>query len=159
MNTIREQWSKDVLGFRRPIISGLGATRTLTEGESGSTVLLDKADGITITLPASAGVGTFFMFKVSVSSTSVGYKVITGAGTELLVGSIVNCDTDTSDAVAIWKALVGSSYISVNLGGSNTTKGGLEGDWFEVEKLDATTWSVKGVTNATGTVATPFSTS
>lgn len=159
MYSNREQLGLDTHAFLRPVISGLGATRTLNEGESGSTVLLDKADGITVTLPAGCRAGTFFEFNVTVSSTSVGYKVITGAGTELLTGAIVNCDTDTSDAVAIWKALVGSSYISFTLGGSDTTKGGLKGDRVRVVKLNSTTWSVEGVTLGTGTVATPFATS
>lgn len=159
MNTIREQMSTQKLAYRQPVISGLGATRTLNANETGSLILLDKADGITITLPTAPAPGTFFDFVVSVSSTSVGYKVITGAGTELLVGSIVNCDTDTTDTVAIWKSLVGSSYISVNLGGSDTTKGGLKGDHFTVKCLNSTTWLVTGITNATGSVATPFATS
>lgn len=160
MNTNREQWALDTLATKRNVISGLGLTRTLTEGESGSLVVLDKADGITITLPtyASAGKpGMFFDFMVSVTSTSVGYKIITGAGTELMVGSILNCDTDTSDTVAIWKSLVGTSNISINLNGS--TKGGIKGDTIRVTNLNSTTWQVTGVTNGTGVVATPFATS
>lgn len=147
----------DSVRARRYIISGLGATATLNEKDSGALVLLDRAAGITITLPAGAKNGIWFEFAVSVTVTSNSYKVITGAATELLVGSILNCDTDSSDAVAIWKALVGSSYISVNFDGS--TKGGLKGDRFRLTKLNSTTWQVEGVTNGTGTVATPFATS
>lgn len=160
MNTNREQLGLDTHSFKRPVISGLGATRTLNEGESGSLILLDKVDGITITLPAvTAGAtpGTWFEFMVSATLTSSAYKIITGAATELLVGSIINCDTDTSDAVAIWKSLVGTSNISVNFNG--TTKGGVKGDRFRVTNLNATTWQVEGVTNGNGTVATPFATS
>lgn len=157
MNTIREQMAGMQLALSRPVISGLGATRTLNPDETGSLILLDKADGIVITLPTAPVPGTFFEFAVSVTCTSNSYKVITGAGTELLVGSIVNCDTDSSDAVAIWKALVGSSYVSVNLNGS--TKGGIKGDFFRLTCLNSTTWQVSGVTNGTGTVATPFATS
>lgn len=157
MNTIREQFSGDVLSFRRPVISGLGATRTLNAGESGSVILFDKVDGIVVTLPTAPAPGTWFEFMVSATCTSNAYKVITGAGTELMVGSILNCDTDTSDAVAIWKSLVATSNISVNLNGS--TKGGLKGDFFRVTNVNATTWLVTGVTNGTGVVATPFATS
>lgn len=150
-----------VKGFRQ-MISGLGATRTLKESESGSLVLLDKADGIVITLPKyragiTGNVGMYFDFMVTVSCTSNSYKVITGAATELMVGSFINCDTDSADAVAIWKSLVGSSYISVNLDGS--TKGGLKGDRFRLTCLNSTTWQIEGVTNGTGTVATPMAVS
>ncbi len=159
MNSIREQWSGMKLAFRRPIISGITSTRLLAEDESGSTILLDKADGFTVTLPTGAKVGTFFDFMVTVSSTSVGYKVITGAGTELMVGGVVNCDTDSSNATLVFPALVGSSYISFTLGGSDTTKGGLKGDSIRVTCLNSTTWMVEGRVNGTGTVATPFATS
>jgi hypothetical protein len=144
---------------RKPVISGLTSTLTLSEDLSGSTISLDRAAGTTITLPAGCQVGTNFEFLVTVTSTSGGYKVITGAATELMVGDIVNCDTDSSDAVAIWKALVGSSYISFTLGGANTTTGGIIGDRVVATKITSTKWSVHGVTNGTGTVATPFATS
>lgn len=147
----------DFVSGKRPVISGVGATRTLNENESGSLVLLDKADGQTYTLPAACVPGTFFDFFCTVTTTSSAAKVITGAGTELMVGSILNCDTDSSDAVAIWKSLVGTSNISVNFNGS--TKGGIKGDSFRLTKLNATTWNISGVTNGTGVVATPFATS
>ena len=159
MNTLREQVMNGgmSLASSRPVISGLGATRTLNSDETGSLILLDRAAGITITLPTAPAPGTFFEFMVSVTCTSNSYKIITGAGTELMVGGILNCDTDTSDALAFWKALVGSSYISVNLDGS--TKGGIKGDRIVVTCLNSTTWQVSGVTNGTGTVDTPFATS
>lgn len=140
---------------RKPIVSGIGATLTLPEDQSGSTVMLDRAGGSTITLPAGCQIGTNFEFVCTVTNTTPSYKIITGAATELMVGSILNCDTDSSDAVAIWKGLVGSSYISVILNG--TTTGGLIGDRIVMTKVTATKWSVTGVTNATGVVATPFS--
>jgi hypothetical protein len=145
------------LAMRKPVISGLGATRTLNPDETGSVVLLDRAAGSTITLPTAPVPGTFFEFMVSVTCTSNAYKIITGAGTELLVGSILNCDTDTTDTVAIWKSLVGTSNISVNLNGS--TKGGIKGDRLTFTCLNATSWQVTGVINSTGIVVTPFATS
>jgi hypothetical protein len=141
---------------KRNVISGSGATVALTSSQSGSLMLLDKADGIVITLP-SASAGITFDFAVSVTCTSNSYKIITAAGTELMVGRVINCDTDTSDTVAIWKSLVGTSNISVNLNG--TTKGGIKGDRITVTCLNSTTWLVEGITNGTNTVATPFATS
>lgn len=148
----------DFVSGKRPVISGVGATRTLNEAESGSIVLLDKVDGQTITLPTGGcAPGTYFDFYVSATTTSSAAKVITGVATELIVGQIVNCDTDSSDAVAIWKSLVETANISVNLNG--TTKGGIKGDSFRLTKLNATTWNISGNTNGTGVVATPFATS
>ncbi len=156
MNTIREQLSKNTL--TRNVISGLGATRTLNKNESGSLIILDRAAGTTLTLPTAAP-GLEFEFKVSVTSTSGGYKVITSVNTEVLVGQIINCDTDSSDALATWKSLVATGNLSVTLGGSDTTKGGIKGDTVKFTCLNSTTWQVDGRTLGTGTVATPFATS
>lgn len=146
----------DKVRAKKNVVSGAGATYTLNENQSGSTVLFDRAAGIIYTLP-TAKPGVFFDFCVSVTVTSNNAKIITAAGTELMVGGILNCDTDTSDAVAIWKSLVGAGNVAVTMNGS--TKGGIKGDWIRVTCLDSTTWEVHGMTNGTGTVATPFATS
>ena len=143
--------------FKRNIIGSLGATRTLSEDESGSVVLFDKADGIVVTLPVDAPIGTTFDFACSVTLTSNAYKFITGAAAELLVGQILGCDTDTGNATIVWPGLVGSSYIAVGM--NKTTTGGIKGDSFTVTKLNSTTWLCNGHTNNNGTVATPFSAS
>lgn len=148
---------KDYVSFKRRVISPNTATYTLNENQSGSVVNFDRAAGTIYTLPAACNPGTFFDFYVSVTATSNNHKVITGAGTELMVGQILNCDTDTSDAIAIWKSLVATSNIAVTMNG--TTKGGIKGDWVRVTKLDATSWGVHGQTNGTGVVVTPFATS
>lgn len=148
---------KEYLSGKRRVVSVNSATNTLNENQSGSVVLFDRAAGTVHTLPAACLPGTYFDFYVSVTCTSNAHKIITGAGTELMVGQILNCDTDTSDAVAIWKSLVATSNIAVSMNG--TTKGGVKGDWIRVTKLDATTWGVHGQINGNGTVATPFATS
>ena len=142
---------------RTPVISEAVATRSLNETESGSVCCFDRAAGIVYTLPAACAVGTYFDFVTTVTITSGAAKVITGAGTELMVGQITNVDTDTSDAVAIWKSLVATSNIAVSMNG--TTTGGIIGDYLHCVKVTSTKWSVTGVTTATGTVATPFATS
>ncbi len=159
MNTNRVNGSYNTLLYKRSVISGLGATLTLTEDQSGSLVLLDRAAGGTYTLPAACPVGTFFEFMVTVTNTSVGNKIITGAAAEVMAGTIYNVDTDSSDAIAAWKSLVATNNISITLGGSDTTKGGIIGDRVLVTKVLPTLWQVTGSTFGTGTVATPFATS
>ena len=139
------------------VISEATATRTLREEESGATCLFDRAAGIVYTLPALCAVGTCFDFVTAVTVTSNAAKVITGAGTELMVGQIINIDTDTSDTLAGWKSLVATSNIAVSMNG--TTTGGIIGDYIRCVKVTTTKWSVTGFTLATSTVATPFATS
>lgn len=148
---------KEYISAKRRVISGLGATLTLNENQSGSIVSLDRAAGTTVTLPASCLPGTYFDFMVATTVTSNADKIITGAGTELMVGGVLNCDTDSSNATIVFPSLVASSNISVNLNGS--TKGGIKGDYIRVTKLDSVTWNVSGFVNGTGVVATPFANS
>ncbi len=147
--------SGDVLNHKRKIISGQGATRTLNANESGSTCLFDRAAGIVYTLP-TAQPGTFFDFIVTTSVTSNAAKVITGAGTELLIGGYTNVDTDTSNAVAVFDGN-GSSHVAVSMNG--TTTGGLQGTKLRFTCLSATRWAVEGIVRGSGTVATAFATS
>lgn len=145
----------DVVGGAQPVISGLGATRTLNANESGSIVALDRAAGIVVTLPAPK-VGAFYDFVATTSVTSNAYKIITDAGTTFLIGSLVNVDTDTSNAVAAWTA-DGSTHVAVNMNG--TTTGGLRGTRMRLTCVSSTQWVVDGVDHGSGTVATPFATS
>lgn len=145
----------DTLRTRVNVISGLGATKTLDQNDSGSTVLLDRASGIVITLPVAVP-GTYFDFVATTSVTSNNYKVITGVATELLVGGYTNVDTDTSNAVAVFDGN-GSTHIAVTMNG--TTTGGLIGSKLRFTCLSATKWMVEGIMRGSGTVATAFATS
>jgi hypothetical protein len=140
------------------VISGQGATATLTAAQSGSTVLFDRASGIVYTLPAPA-VGLYYDFFVTVTVTSNSYKVITDAGTTLLIGTLVNVDTDSSNAVAAWTGN-GSSHIAVTqAAASSNATGGVQGTWVRFTCVSSTLWSVQGHIQGAGTVATPFATS
>jgi len=139
----------------RNIISGQGATRTLSVDESGSTVLFDRAAGIVYTLPL-AKPGTFFDFVITTTITSNSAKVITGAATEFLIGGYTNVDTDTSNAVAAFTGN-GSTHIAVTQNG--TTTGGVLGTKLRFTCLSATRWYVEGLVLGSGVVATAFATS
>jgi hypothetical protein len=146
----------DKIRARKNIISGSGATASLSEADSGSLVLMDRAAGIVFTLPAACKIGTKYEFIASASVTSNAYKVITGAGTELLIGTLASVDTDTSDAMAGFSGN-GSTHIAVSANG--TTTGGLIGSKWIFEKVSTTQWEVSGTNRGSGTVATPFATS
>ena len=145
MATIREQLGGDVMEARKGLISGQGATRSLNVNESGATCLFDRAAGIVYTLPVAVP-GTYFDFAVTTTVTSNAAKVITGAGTELLIGSLVNVDTDTSNAVAAWTGN-GSTHVAVSMNG--TTTGAVAGTRLRVTCLSSTRWMVEGVIQGT----------
>lgn len=143
---------------KAPILSGSGATRTLSVDDSGSTVLLDRAAGIVVTLPLAVP-GLVYDFAVTTSVTSNAYKIITGAATEFLLGEYVSVDTDTSNAVAVFTGN-GTSHIAVNMtAAASNALGGLKGTHLRFKCLSTTLWEVSGVNQGGGTVATAFSAS
>ena len=144
------------VAYQKPVISGQGATRSLNATESGSTCLFDRAAGIVYTLPVAPTVGTHFDFIITTTITSNSAKVITGAGTELLIGGYVNVDTDTSNAVAAFTGN-GSTHIAVTMNG--TTTGGILGTKLRFTCLSSTRWMVEGFVQGNGVVATAFATS
>lgn len=146
----------DKVRAKMNVISGSGATASLSEFYSGSLVLLDRAAGIVFTLPAACAIGTTYTFLATTAVTSNAYKVITGAGTELLIGGYTNVDTDSSNAVAVFTAN-GSTHIAVSMNG--TTTGGHVGTTLTFTKATSTQWEVTGMVQGSGTVATAFATS
>lgn len=137
------------------VISGQGATRSLNANESGSLCLFDRAAGIVYTLP-TASPGAYFDFAITTTITSNAAKVITAAGTELLIGGYTNVDTDTSNAVAAFLGN-GSTHVAVSMNG--TTTGGILGTKLRFTCLSSTRWMVEGIVQGSGVVATAFATS
>lgn len=138
---------------KKKIISGMGATQTLSADDSGSTVVFDRAAGTIVTLPVAVP-GLVYDFEVTTSVTSNNYKVITGAATEFLIGSLVNLKTDFTTLFSIGN---GSTHVAVTMNG--TTTGGLLGTKLRFTCLSATRWQVEGTNLASGVIATPFATS
>lgn len=133
-------------------LSGMGATKTLVQSDTGTTIVFDRLAGTTVTLPVPV-VGTTFMFYVGTSPTSNTDKIITDAGTTFIVGGLY---VDKSLTVTRYAA-DGSTIVSVNWNG--TTTGGLPGTYCTLRCISATEWVIEGTQIASGTLATPFATS
>lgn len=145
----------DVVQAGQNVINGTTATRTLNANESGSLCTFERAAGVVYTLP-TAKVGTYFDFVILTTITSNSAKVITAAGTELLIGSLTSVDTDTSNALVGFTGN-GSTHVAITQNG--TTTGGILGTKFRVTCLSSTRWIVEGNILGSGAVATPFATS
>lgn len=128
-------------------------TATLTAGASGTTYILNRLAGSTITLPTPV-VGTTYTFIVGTINTSGSYKVITSAGTVFVSGSMI---VNKAGTVTAYVA-DGSTDVSVNFNGTTTGGAGI-GDQFTLTCVSATEWACLGTTQASGTLATPFATS
>lgn len=128
------------------------ATATVTPAaHSGRTVLLDRAAGQALTLPAATGSGNSYKFFVATTITS-NATTIKVVGNDTMAGvAIVANDVDNS--ASLFETAADSDTISFNGG----TTGGIKGATVELQDVAADLWSVRIVGAATGTEATPFS--
>lgn len=131
------------------------STYQLTAADSGKVFLFDRATGINYTLPLAPELGLTYKFMTTVSVTSNNY-VIEGSASDLLIGSLIMNDTDSSGAVVALSPDGNDKTITMN----GTTKGGLIGTEIEitcVRTAPPALWQVKGVNRYSGDVVTPFS--
>lgn len=135
------------------LVSVTAAAATVTAAaHSGRTVLLDRAAGQALTLPAATGTGNSYKFFVATTITSNSTTIKVADATDTMAGTaIVANDTDAS--ASIFETAADSDTITFNGG----TTGGIKGATVELQDVAANLWSVRIVGAATGTEATPFS--
>jgi hypothetical protein len=134
------------------LVTLTGATATVTAAaHSGRTVLLDRAAGQALTLPAATGSGNKYMFfvKTTITSNSTTIKVV---GDDTMAGLAIVAN-DGGDTASIFETAADSDTITFN----GTTTGGILGATVELQDVSADLWFVRVVGAATGTEATPFS--
>jgi len=135
------------------LVSVTGATATVTAAaHSGRTVLLDRAAGQALTLPAATGTGNSYKFFVATTITSNSTTIKVADATDIMAGvAIVANDSDAS--ASLFETAADSDTITFN----GSTTGGIKGATVELQDVAANLWSVRIVGAATGTEATPFS--
>ncbi len=120
---------------------------------SGKTLVLDKADGLAITLPAAAaGLKFRFIVKTTFSSAS-SIKSVSGA--DIMIGYAL-MGNDSDNTVVRWPSIAADTADTIDLLGTANSTGGMAGQEIEIEGLAANLWFVKIVGDAAGTEATPF---
>jgi hypothetical protein len=128
------------------------ATVTITSADhEGKIITLNRAGGITATLPAASGTGARYRFVVGTTFTGNGIIQVANSNDTMCGNAIVL--QDGGDTMVGFEA--GSTADTITLNG--TTTGGLKGAEVEVVDIAANLFFVRIVTAATGTEATPFS--
>lgn len=116
-------------------------------------VVLDRAAGITVTLPAATGSGDTYKFFVK-TATSGGSQIVkvANASNTMLGRAVVS--QDAADTVVEFEAGATADTITLN----GTTTGGGAGSTIEVVDILANLWHVNVRSLAgSGVEATPFS--
>jgi len=131
-------------------INHTAATLTLNEDtHAGNWVTLNKADGMTVTLPASSGKGACYKLFVGTTFTS-NCVVQVANSTDILQGGIA-MSTDIGGT----NLLTAATTDTITMNGS--TQGGLKGTWLTFDDVSSGIWALSGFVITTGTETTPFS--
>jgi hypothetical protein len=127
--------------------STLSATAAL---HAGKVVRLNRAAGITVTLPAAAGTGNVYTFSVGTTVTSNAYVIQVANATDTFGGGVA-ISTDVGGVTEL--AVAGDDTITMN----GSTTGGLIGSWVRVTDVVAGLWMLEGFLCSSGSEGTCFS--
>jgi hypothetical protein len=132
------------------IVTVTDATVTITDdAHVGQRVVLNRAAGVTATLPAATGSGNRYEFIGAVNAS--GNQIIQVTGDDTMAG-VAYLGNDSAGASCFYTA---DTSDTITLDGS--TKGGLKGWRVVCDDIAADTWAVVVMSEASGTEATPFS--
>lgn len=129
------------------------ASRTLGAAEQGTTVVVNAAAGLTLTLPASAGTGYEYDVFIGTTVTSNNVVIQVANSTDVMSGVCVAATDNASDVVVAFETAASSDTITMN----GSTKGGILGDRIVLKDVASGVWAVRMTVSATGTEVTPFS--
>ena len=124
------------------------ATLTVTSDLAGQIIPLNRAGGMTVTLPAATGSQAVYAFLVGTTFTSNG--IIQVANASDTFNGIANVGGGTG---SVFSTLPASDTITMN----GTTTGGLAGSLITVRDVAAGDWIVTANLIGSGSPATPFS--
>lgn len=136
------------------IVNCTDSTLTVTEAlHNGRIIVLDRAAGIAVTLPAAAA-GLWFRFIVKTTFTgAASIKSVSGADI-MIGGALMGNNSDNS--VVEWPAIASSTYDTIDLLGTSNSTGGMAGQEIEIIGLATNLWYVRIRGDAAGSEATPF---
>jgi hypothetical protein len=139
-----------ISGNEGAIAAVTAATLAVTsEAHNGKIIPLSKADGITVTLPASSGSMDVYKFRIDTSITSNGYIIQVANATDTMIGHAAVAATTGG----VFSPTAAGDTMTM----SSTTTGGLAGGWIEITDVKSGKWLVNAGLVGSGTAATPFS--
>jgi hypothetical protein len=115
----------------------------------GQRIVLNRAAGITATLPAATGSGNRYEFILAADAS--GDHIVAALGADTMMG-VAYLGNDSAGASVFYTADT-SDTITLN----GTDQGGKKGARIIVDDIAAAVWAVLVFSEASGTEATPFS--
>lgn len=128
------------------------ASATLTRSDANTVLTVNAAAGLTLTLPASAGLGDMYRIVLGTTVTSNSVVVKVANASDIMTGLAISA-ADAGSTVNGWETAATDDTITFN----GTTTGGTKGDFIELVDCAANVWAVQVRSASTGTEATCFS--
>lgn len=141
-------------------VNATASTLSLTAAtHGGKTVTLNRAAGIAVTLPAATGSGVTFRLVIGTTFTGAA-SIAVASATDYFVGTII-LFADAGDTVLGYATAntgtVATESDTISMFGTANSQGGIKGAVYEIQDIASAVWAVRGVSDAGGTEATPFS--
>jgi hypothetical protein len=135
------------------LVSASAATLAVTAADhDGKIIVLNRAAGVTATLPAATGSGAVFRFTVGTAVTSNSDVIKVADNTDVMSGSLYVTDQAAGTGTE-FSTTTTSDTITMN----GSTTGGLAGGVLTLIDIATNLYAVQGNIIATGVEATPFS--
>lgn len=131
--------------------NNITASTTIGDKHAEALNTINAAAGLTLTLPAATGSGKKFPFLVGTTVTSNSVVIAVANANDTMAGACVMAQ-DGGDTVVVFETASTSDSITMN----GSTRGGIKGDFIELQDAQANLWLVKMTASGTGTEATPF---
>lgn len=128
------------------------ASATLSRSDAGTILTVNAAPGLTLTLPAAAGLGDMYRIVLGTTVTSNTVVIKVANSSDIMTGLALSA-ADGGSSVNGWETAASSDTITFD----GSTTGGIKGDFIELIDCAANTWAVQVRSSSTGTEATPFS--
>jgi len=131
------------------------ATLAMTKAQhAGRLIVLDKADGIAVTLPPASGSGAAYRFFVKTTITSNTTTIKVANTSDSMLGMALTFPDDAAP-VGGWAVVANDDTITIN----GSSQGGYLGDQITITDVATNLFMVLACLRQTGTEATPFSAS
>ena len=155
---VKGNLTSSTLTYKMPVVNITTATYTVGTEQSGTIFTLNRANGITVTLPA-AEAGLVFEFHVGTTFTGT-MTINNAADTDLLQGTVIMSDKDNLGIIATnagdTTAIAKPAAADHQLVADNDTKGRFLGGHVVYKCITDALWLVSGTLIQDGAAATPF---
>lgn len=136
------------------VVNATASTLVVTEAlHDKKRIVLDRAGGIAVTLPAAAAGLEFEFFVKTTFTGAASIKSVTGA--DIMIGHAL-MGNNSDNTVVDWPAVAADTFDTIDLFGTANSTGGIEGQTIRIFGLATNVWAVEIRGDAAGTEATPF---